>query len=235
MATFAMAVEPNEDAKHTGSCEVTVIYTGKVPKFRLADNSGVPDDRLVVDRRSKGLQYAVVWLDPVKPAGAVIDAEQAFKAGGKLKSVTIDQVDERFVPRLIAVRSGQPVKFANSDQGNHNVRSASMVEANQFNKFTPRAGSSFTHRFRSDRKNRPTIIGCDIHAWMHAVIYAFDHDRFAVTGEKGKAIVARLSPGAYRLHVRQPDAGLHRNVEVTIAAGKATNVEVKFLENEVKP
>src|SRR5690606_37120358 len=97
----------------------------------------------------------------------------------------MDQLDYAFRPPLLAVRSGERVAFSNSDPANHNVRASSLRPGNQFNVYTG-SGGEYLHRFEADEKQRPVLIGCDIHAWMRGWVYVFDHPHFAVTDEAGR-------------------------------------------------
>jgi hypothetical protein len=138
-----------------------------------------------------------------------------------------------FVPHLVAVRVGQPVKFTSSDVANHNVRAISLEQKNQFNRFTG-GGDSYTHRFTAERRNRPVRIGCDLHRWMGAWVFVFEHSRFAVTGEDGSYRVGDLPPGKYTLSFRQPDGGLRADRDIEIAAGKKTTVDFEFTEKDLR-
>lgn len=41
------------------------------------------------------------------------------------------------------------------------------------------------HRFQVDAKRRPFLIGCDIHVWMRAWVFVFDHPYFSVADAEG--------------------------------------------------
>src|SRR5262245_18382279 len=118
---------PPEASPPAGAVEGTVTYDGQVTKAAVPDARGLRQELLTVDRRSAGLEFAAVYLVPSEEGG--------FPASGDAPSqaLVIEQKEYRFVPRVAAVRAGQPVRFTNSDQGNHNVRAISFDERNQFN------------------------------------------------------------------------------------------------------
>jgi plastocyanin len=146
-------------------------------------------------------------------------------------SAQMDQRDHEFVPRVLAVRSGQPVEFTNSDPANHNVRTSSSQRFNEFNIFTGMDGT-YTHRFAVDARGRPVRVGCDIHPWMRGWIYVFDHPWFAVTDERGGFRIDGVPPGDYVLMVRQPDIRYRHDRPITVTGGAPTRVEIEVKAEE---
>ena len=149
------------------------------------------------------------------------------------KPVSIDQKDHTFVPHLVAIRSGQSVAFSNSDTANHNVRSSTLLEKNQFNVITP-AGREYKHQFFSDSKVRPVLLTCDIHPWMNAWIYVFDHPYYAVSDVDGRFEIPAIEPGKHRLIIRQPDGCFHKELVVEVHAGQSSKVEIRVTREALK-
>jgi len=207
-----------------GVLEGVVTFRGAVPRARIADNAGKRRALLTVDRKTCGLRYVVVYLQPQKHD---VQGLEKSKEGDKLPSVVVDQLEHTFVPHLIAIRGGQAVRFTNSDSANHNVRAAALDEKNQFNVFTG-AGGEYQHRFRADPKGRPVLLACDIHPWMRAWIYVFDHPYFATTDEQGRFTIRGVQPGEYTYVVRQPDVGYTETRTVVVTSGKSTRVDVEI-------
>ncbi|MFN0054739.1 MAG: carboxypeptidase regulatory-like domain-containing protein [Planctomycetales bacterium] len=220
----------------------TVTYRGTVPRHPTADSAGIRHELLNVHPRTQGLGEAIVFLNPAQkePAPESIRKEASPEPSAKgvaaadesKREIVIDQKDYRFVPRVVAVRAGQGVKFTNSDAANHNVRSFAIERANQFNRFTG-SGNAYTHRFQLEKKDRPVRIGCDLHPWMGAHIYVFDHPRFAVTDAEGKYRLPQVPPGKYHLTIRQPDGGLRRDQEIEVTDGMQT-IDIEFDEKDLR-
>jgi plastocyanin len=207
-----------------GHVRGVVHFAGEVPKAEAADDTGQKRDLLQVHARTGGLAGAVVyWAD------APVEAELAEV---QRPSVSIDQKDFTFLPHVISVRSGQPVKFTNSDSANHNVRTATFDPKNQFNVFTG-TGREYVHRFVADKKHRPIRLGCDIHAWMSGWIYVFDHPHHAVTDDEGRFELPQLPGGKIQLAIRQPDGNLRRDVAVEVRPGQTTSCEVNFRDTDL--
>lgn len=231
-------------SKAVGSIHGTVTYRGKVPKESYPDDLGRRRPLLQVDDETQGLQYAVVYLRPADDNGTAARNEEApgdnassknrqeSKPSADTRPVVVDQRDMAFAPHLIAVRAGQTVEFTNSDAANHNVRSTSLDRRNQFNVLTPSDGS-YQRAFVADPKQRPIRLGCEIHAWMRAWIYVFDHPSFSVTDAKGNYAIADVPPGDYRLELRQPDGGLQATRAVHVATGEPRTVGFQFTEEDL--
>jgi plastocyanin len=108
--------------------------------------------------------------------------------------VSMDQRNETFVPRVLAITVGTTVDFPNSDGVYHNVFSLSGPRRFDLGRYP--AGRS-----RSVRFDRPGIVRvfCEIHSHMSAFILVFNHRYFAVTGADGRYQINRVPAGRYTL------------------------------------
>jgi plastocyanin len=212
---------PSAWAQERGTLEGQVTYSGEVPKADVLDEAGRRRDLLQVDRRTKGVRDVMVSLlaPPSEP--------------GDRKTETVDQFEHRFVPHVIAIRAGQGIRFTNSDAANHNVRASSLEARNSFNIYTG-IGGHYEHRFVAQPTLHPVRLGCDIHPWMSAWIFVFDHPYFAVTDEDGRFRIPDIPAGNYQLLVRQADVGYQRRIDLAIEAGKATTSTIQFTRDDLK-
>jgi plastocyanin len=128
---------------------------------------------------------SVVYLDSAPAA--------AFPAPDPQRA-TMDQRNEMFVPRVLAITVGTTVDFPNSDHTYHNVFSLRGPRPFDLGRYA--AGRS-----RSVRFDRPGIVRvfCEIHSHMSAFILVFGHRYFAVTGLDGRYQIGRVPPGRYTL------------------------------------
>lgn len=227
-----VSVLENPDKK-MGSIEGVVTFHGEVPKARVGDESGAYPDLLQVDAKTRGLEHVVAFLELEKPP--VDPGSHPGKPPRPVsrKPVGVDQRDSRFVPRMLAVRAGESVAFTNSDAGNHNVRTTSREPKNEFNVFTGNGGA-YQHRFYPETNHRPIRVGCDIHPWMRAWIYVFDHPFFAVTDGLGRFHIGSVPPGRYKLILGQPDAGYSAERAVVVAFGEPARVEVQIKADDLR-
>jgi plastocyanin len=135
-----------------------------------------------VDRRK-----VVVYLDSA-PREAFAELQR-----GRAR---MDQRNEQFMPRVLAVTVGTTVDFPNSDKTFHNVFSLSPVRRFNLGRFPP-------GRTGSVRFERPGIVPifCDIHSHMSAYVLVFNHPFFALSDDAGRYEIAGVPPGAYTLKV----------------------------------
>ena len=218
ISVVPLALLAAEPAPSTGTVAGTVRFTGKVPpakKITTTDGATIEHNDLVVEPKSKGLRYVFVLLEDA-PAQAKLN---------KAESVVVDQRDMIFVPRMVAVRHGQAVKFDNSDLCNHSVQAVSTVAANQFNKFTA-PNNPLEHVFEPQKK--PVVIGCALHGWMRAWVYVVPHPWFAVTDAEGRFRLAEVPAGKHTLSFSHPDTGLQERKEVQVEKGQTATVNVDW-------
>lgn len=143
-------------------------------------------------------------------------------------SAVMDQHDRRFVPQILPVQTGAAVSFPNTDSISHHVYSFSP--AKRFELYLPKNEGRGGSRSRGDRGaaggsqvifDRPGVaaLGCNIHDWMLAYILVVDTPWFTKSDEQGRAVLADLPAGRYRLvvwhpRITDPEASLQREVRL---------------------
>ena len=155
---------------------------------------------------------SVVYLERA-PRGAFGEPDE--------RRVRMDQRDERFVPRVLAITVGSIVDFPNNDRTYHNVFSLSDVRSFDLGRYA--AGRSKAVRFE-----RPGVVRvfCDIHSHMSAFILVFAHRFFAVTDAEGRYRIDNVPPGAYTVSMwHEASVAEARPVTVTESGGE---IEVHF-------
>ena len=208
-----------------GAIEGRVTFSGPPPPPTIVIQDGGSQQVLYVDR-SGGLGYAVVFLPDAPPAGGPPPAARA----------AVNQRNFIFEPQVLAVRSGQTVRFTSDDPANHNVRVQDSSPANTFSIHTG-SGSvgPHTHAFGPAPPGRALALSCDIHPWMAAWVYVFEHDRFAVTNTDGTFRIDGVPAGRHRLSVHQPAGGLARDLTVDVRAAETAIVDVAFTPEDLAP
>jgi plastocyanin len=162
-------------------------------------------ERPTVDRRT-----SVIYLDAVP--------RQAFDEL-PVGRVRMDQRNEQFVPRLLAVTVGTIVDFPNSDAKFHNVFSLSKTHPFDLGRYPP--GKSGFERF-----DRPGLVRvfCDIHSHMSGYILVFSHRYFAVTDAEGRYAMPRVPAGTYTL-LLWSELGTAEPRRVTVTDGTIADVD----------
>jgi plastocyanin len=158
-----------------------------------------------VDRRK-----VVVYLDSA-PREAFAELQR-----GRAR---MDQRNEQFVPRVLAVTVGTTVDFPNSDKTFHNVFSLSPVRRFNLGRFPP--GRTGAVRF-----DRPGIVPvfCDIHSHMSAYVLVFNHPFFALSDDAGRYEITGVPAGSYGLKVWS-ELGTAPARRVTVTEGATVDAD----------
>jgi plastocyanin len=174
----------------------------------------------IVDPSSRGLKDAVVWLEV--PPGAAVPPAAAREA-----PQVMDQSRYTFVPHVLAVRSGDELRFTNSDNSNHNIH---CLDPRQTFNVASSPGLEMVRRFIARRDARPFELRCDVHTWMKAWVYVFDHPWFAVTDARGRFELRDVPVGEHTLRCAHVDGSLMASVQVHVEAERAIEVTVELGE-----
>jgi plastocyanin len=145
-------------------------------------------DVRVVNARGAAVRDAVVYAEP-----------EGKQLPPVKKTAVMDQKNRMFIPHVLPVQTGTRVQFPNSDDIRHHVYSFSEAKSFQLPlyKGTPANPEVF------DRAGVVTL-GCNIHDQMSAFIVIVDTPYFEKTGKDGKASLAALPPGRYRVRLWYP-------------------------------
>jgi hypothetical protein len=173
----------------------------------------------------------------------VLDESLAVNADGSLKNIVVyiqdgpnldlgpmpqrvlAQKSCQYVPRVLALQTGQTMVVTNHDPTVHNVLTQSNANPQQNIEEMQGAAHSFTFA-------HPDLIKfkCSVHPWMTAYVYVFDHPCFAVTGDDGRFEIGHLPPGTYTLVIWQEKLGTQQ-MQVTVASDKPTEVKFEYHGN----
>jgi plastocyanin len=194
----------------TGSLRGRLLFTdaGDRPATRPAIGALGAGGAAVVNRRR-----SVVYIDTV-PRGAFDE----LPAG----RVRMDQRNEQFVPRLLAVTVGTVVEFPNSDTKFHNVFSLSRTHPFDLGRYPP-------GRTGSQRFDKPGVVRvfCDIHSHMSAHIVVLGHPYFAVTDTDDRYAIPNVPAGSYTLRVWS-ELGEAESRRIAVTAGTGTEVDFQI-------
>lgn len=162
-----------------------------LPLLCLAGARSCPPQTGIVEGRVSAVDIrvagSVVFLVPETPTSDPPAAEPAL----------IDQVNLRFVPRVLVVTAGTIVDFRNSDPILHNV-------------FSPKGpGPGFDlgtyprgeHRRRTFTDLGVHVVLCHVHPEMAAYVAVVPTRHHAIVDERGRFRIENVPAGSYTLHL----------------------------------
>jgi plastocyanin len=167
-------------------------------------------------------------------AEAVVALEGEGLTGPEVapKTVAMDQKDFMFSPETVAIRTGDSIRFLNSDEALHNVMT--FQGAAPFNVTMPQ-GKEHVHQFTEGKGlEQPIQLTCVFHTAMRAWVFVFPHPYFAVTARDGKFRFENVPPGNYRLHVIHPAGELDWQRPVSVKKGESIEVDVALSPDQKK-
>ena len=161
-----------------------------------------------IDPQTKAVQYVVVWLRPAQKGGyfKLADAEKSNNT-----VVKMDQPFCQFEPHVVAfypsyfdgkkqVPTGEKFEILNSAPMNHNTAWKGGNSANSGkNEIIKSKDKMAIDAQPSGTTKKPgedlLRINCDIHKWMNAFAWVFDHPYFAVTDKDGNYEIKNVPAG----------------------------------------
>lgn len=204
-----------------GDPPAAAAVTVTADKEHCLNKGPLESDELIVSKKTGGIKNVWVYLRPDDD-----DRDAKFKDGEihpnlakpKAKEHEVDQPCCQFVPRILAVRDGDTIKFKNSSPIPHNVKFASdTIEFNQ----TLAAGAHFPSP-AIPAQRVPATFACNIHPWMEGKLMIFDHPYFALTDADGNFEIKDAPVGKYRIVYRH-ERGYHQGKD----GAKGFPVEIK--------
>jgi hypothetical protein len=158
------------------------------------------DTLWLVDAKTKGIANVMVWIKP--PVGTYFPIHEKLKV--RKEEIVIDQPHCAYLPRMSAyqpyyfdgakeVATGQTLIIRNSATVPHNVRAVGGAKNPGFNKLVI-AKDEIKPDFVP--QPLPISLGCDLHTWMSAKLFVFDHPYYAKTKADGTFEIPFVPAGA---------------------------------------
>jgi hypothetical protein len=217
------------DRATAGAIIGTVTFEGTPPKFHAIDMSAEP---ACVQENPKPVVPPIVVLGP---HDALADAVVYIKSGlGAYRYDTptdpavLDQKGCMYVPRVLALRTHQPLEIKNTDPVTHNIHP--MPRDNEsWNRSLPAGAAPFMTNFANRELAIP--VACNIHPWMRAFLFVFDNPYYDVTTKTGTFELKNVPPGTYTIEAWHEYFGtLDRTV--TIASRELRSISFTFAESK---
>ena len=172
---------------------------------QVCGKAPIYDESLVVDKASKGVQWAVVSVEGAKG-----------KWDGK--GATFDQQGCTFRPHVLVTAPGK-VAVLNSDGILHNFHSHGKK-----NPALNQAQPGFRKKMEVEFKQAEIFkVTCDAHPWMTGWFVVSENPYVAVTDQKGGFKIENVPPGTYSLEIWHETLGPTKQ-QVTVKAGETVTV-----------
>src|SRR5712691_3556133 len=215
------AAEPAETG--TASVSGKVSFEGAAPAPEVLS---VTRDAVCQALHPQGIETRAIDVQGGGLARVLVYVKSGLSATlpAPTEPVVLDQVGCAYVPPVVVVQVGQPLRVRNSDNTFHNVHTWSTVNA-AFNIAQPRQGMEATRTFEKPEILVP--VRCDIHPWMRAFIAVLPHPFHAVTGPDGTFTIRGLPAGEYEIEA------VHEKLKaltgkVTVKDGEAAKLNFSF-------
>jgi len=160
------------------------------------------------------LPHVVVWVSKGLPAD-----ESPEPDPGRAARITIR--NHFFVPHVVTIRAGDAVEFTNTDTHRFPVATTSHRNGSPSRIVNPGELQSIEFAFAEERVH----FRDDLHPWMSAWAFVFDHRHHTVTDSSGGFVIPDLAPGDYTFKAWHEEFGETEFAVVVPESGKAT-VEV---------
>lgn len=162
----------------------------------------------LTDNKNKPLANAVVYALPLS----------GNKQKTSSKKATINQRNKTFKPYVSVFEKGTVATFLNQDSVKHHVYSFSKPKKFEIKLYSGKPPKTIVF----DKPGMVTL-GCNIHDEMLAYAFIVDTPYFALSNNKGRAVLNGLPKGQYLLKVEHPQQKKGVNIQQRINLPSKTN------------
>lgn len=212
------------DWSTAGTIEGTIHYAGTAPKPIAIDMEQDPGCSGGSPNLTQGYvvnngKFANVFVYIRSGLG-----NRVYKAPAT--PVNIDQKGCRYVPHVVGVMAGQPVRFTNSDPTMHNINMMPSVPGNAPVNISQPAG----HAPEETMFVKPELmipVRCNNHPWMQGFVNVARNPFYAVSDQAGHYAIRGVPPGTYTLVADQENMGV-KTATVTVGAKQTVTQDFTY-------
>ena len=194
LMVIGLLLAVHAQAAEWGDLSGRFLYNGKAPAPKplkitkdqaICDHHGLVDESLIVGSQGE-LANVFVYVRTPKPA---VHPDYAKTANAE---VVLDNLNCRFAPHALVLRTTQPLVIKNSDATGHNTNLGSLK--NEFNQIIPTNDKFVTH-CKIEEKT-PVPVRCNVHEWMKGYMLVRSNPYMAVTDTDGRFTIEKLPAGS---------------------------------------
>jgi plastocyanin len=212
------------DWANSGTISGTIHFTGKPPKPIQIDMGQDPVCSLAPTNYTK--QY-IVSNGGLENVFVYVKSGLGDKAYAPPSTpVVMDQKGCQYIPHVIGVMAGQPVKFTNSDTTMHNVHMTPSLATNQAADISEAPNSPGETRTLSTPELMIPV-RCNNHPWMEAYINVVSNPFYAVSGADGHFTIKGVPPGTYAIVTDHEQLG-EKTANVTVAPHQTATLDFTY-------
>lgn len=164
------------------------------------------DENLLVDKDG---HLRDVFVMMVLKSGEKVPVHESY-AAASAPQIVLDNINCRFVPHTIFVRTGQKLTLKNSDDVGHNCHITTF--GNEENVNLPAGGAVDVTLKSADKV--PGGVVCDIHKWMDATILVRDEPYAAISGVDGTFRLENVPAGTWKFQFWHKKSGFMSKLKI---------------------
>jgi plastocyanin len=162
------------------------------------------EDVVVMVRDQFGQPLSDVVIEPV--TDDIVSASDADPA-------VMDQINKRFQPEQLVIRTDRKVDFPNSDNIRHHVYSFSRAKTFELKLYADKPESPVTFP-----KHGVVVLGCNIHDTMIAYIFVSRSAHTTVTESSGKATLDKALANKFNIWHKQQAIGPEQIITIDLTS-----------------
>lgn len=211
------------DPNTTGSITGKVVFEGTPPPPKTIDMAA---EAACV----KAHPTAVYFPEVVRgDHGALANVAVYVKSGlgnyhfdTPTDPVVLTQKGCMYDPHVIALMVGQPLQVVNDDPVLHNIHVVAR-DNRSWNRSETAGMDPFEETF--SQPELAVVIKCNVHPWMRAFAFIFNHPYYDVTAKTGTFELKNLPPGTYTIEAWQEKYGAQ---DQTVTIGPKESKAISF-------
>lgn len=216
--TVVFAICASQAHAQWGTLTGQFVYDGDAPTAKkltitkdqqFCGKFDLTNEEVVVNPDNNGLANVVLYVYVAR--GKKAPKPHPSYADTAAAKVSLDNMNCRFEPRVITLRTTQTLLVGNKDSVGHNTK-VDAIKNIPKNPIIPANGSTEMKFPKEERL--PTLVSCSIHPWMSGRILIKESPYMAVTDKDGKFTIENLPVGKHTFQVWHEACGYVADVNL---------------------